>query len=160
MYIMEKDYNIFCIAKQNNEATEPDVTGGKCVRNDRGEMALDDEANKVEWQVNYLKLLNVEFLWDSERLSAVDPLLRPHIHITLKMVKDAVKISKSGKAAGLLDIVAEMLKFSGNNYISYLTQLLNTIVIEGCIPTDWDTSYVVNYYKGKATHSRGETTGD
>ena len=146
--VLDGKENIFRIAKQMKRQNQ-DVIGEKCVRNDQGEMALDDEAKKSAWQEHYQRLLNVEFPWDPDSLSAADPILGPSKHITKKMTKDAVSRSKSGKAAGPSGIVAEMLKSSGESCIPYLTQFLNKIITEGCIPSDWDISFVVNCYKGK-----------
>ena len=140
--------NIFRIAKQMRRQNQ-DVIGDKCVRNDLGEMALDDEAKKVAWQQHYQRLLNVEFPWNRDQLPTVEPVQGPPVYISEEMVLDAVKRAKSGKAAGPSGIVAEMLKSSGERCTTLLTHLLNNIIAEGETPDDWDTSYVVNLYKGK-----------
>ena len=146
--VSEGKDNIFRIAKQMRRQNQ-DVIGDKCVRNDLGEMALDDEAKKVAWQQHYQRLLNVEFPWDPNSLSTVEPVSGPPIRLTEKMVQDAVQRSKCGKAAGPSGIVAEMLKSSGERCTTVITQLLNNIITEGRTPTEWDTSYIVNLYKGK-----------
>ena len=76
------------------------------------------------------------------------------------MTKDAVRKSKSGKAAGPSGIVAEMLKSSDESCITYLTLFLNKIITEGCILSDGDISFVVNCYKGKGDAlERGNYSG-
>ena len=55
----------------------------------------------------------------------------------------------SGKAAGPSGIVAEMLKPVGEAGAVEVRDLIEDIILEGCIPTDWQESFIVNLYKGK-----------
>ena len=55
----------------------------------------------------------------------------------------------SGKAAGPSGIVAEMLKPVGKAGAGEVRDLIEDIITERCIPTDWLESYIVNLYKGK-----------
>ena len=55
----------------------------------------------------------------------------------------------SGKAAGPSGIVAEMLKPIGEAGAVEVHDLIEDIISEGCIPTDWQESFIVNLYKGK-----------
>ena len=55
----------------------------------------------------------------------------------------------SGKAAGPSGIVAEMLKPFGEAGTLEVRDLIEDIISEGCIPTDWQESFIVNLYKGK-----------
>ena len=55
----------------------------------------------------------------------------------------------SGKAAGPSGIVAEMLKLVGEAGAEEVRDLVENIISEGCIPTDWQESFIVNLYKGK-----------
>ena len=55
----------------------------------------------------------------------------------------------SGKAAGPSGIVAEMLKPAGEAGAVEVRDLIEDIISEGCIPTDWQESFIVNLYKGK-----------
>ena len=54
----------------------------------------------------------------------------------------------SGKAAGPSGIVAEMLKPVGEAVAEEVRDLVENIISEGCIPTDWQESFIVNMYKG------------
>ena len=56
---------------------------------------------------------------------------------------------KCNKAAGPSGIVSEMLKASGEAGIDLVTDLVNSILSEGVIPTDWESSSIINCYKGK-----------
>ena len=52
-------------------------------------------------------------------------------------------------AAGPSGIVAEMLKQVGEAGAEEVRDLVENIISEGCIPTDWQESFIVNLYKGK-----------
>ena len=87
-----------------------DVMGEKPVKNDAGQLSLDEEAKKEAWREHYERLLNVEFPWNPEDLSEESPVEGPSEPITLEMITKAISKMASGKAAGLSGIVAEMLK--------------------------------------------------
>ena len=55
----------------------------------------------------------------------------------------------SGKAARPSGIVAEMLKPVGEAGAEEVHDLVENIISEGCIPTDWQESFIVCLYKGK-----------
>ena len=50
------------------EAKNCDVVGDKCVKNDKGELALTDADKHLAWKEHYERLLNEEFPWDKENL--------------------------------------------------------------------------------------------
>ena len=56
---------------------------------------------------------------------------------------------ESGKAAGPSGIVSEMLKPVGEAGAVKVRDLIEDIISEACIPTDWQESFIVNLYKGK-----------
>ena len=67
---------------------------------------------------------------------------------------------KDGKAAGTSGVVAEMQKAAGDTGIDLMTDLCNTIVAENTNPTKWDSSIILNCFKGKgATVERGNYRG-
>ena len=57
---------------------------------------------------------------------------------------------KIGKAAGATGVVSEMMKAAGGFGSRWMTDLINNIVKEGCIPDDRRKSSLVPVYKGKA----------
>ena len=59
-----------------------------------------------------------------------------------------LKIQNS-KAAGPTGVVSEMMKAAGGFGSRWMTDLINNIVKEGCIPDDWRKSILVPVYKGK-----------
>ena len=72
-------------------------------------------------------------------------------HCCLISVKVAAPIKglKIGKAAGPTGVVSEMMKASGGFGTRWMTDLINQIVKEGCIPDDWRKSILVPVYMGK-----------
>ena len=90
-----------------------DIVGDKCVKDDDGNIAYDDDSKLKAWRQHYQRLLNVEFDWNEEDLSPVSPVEGPPPIITESMVVSAIKRMKPGKAAGPSGIVAEMVKASG-----------------------------------------------
>ena len=61
----------------------------------------------------------------------------------------AIKLLKIGNAAGPAGVVSEMMKASGGFGSRWMTDLINNIVKEYCIPDDWRNSILVPVYKGK-----------
>ena len=56
------------LAKQMRRDNQ-DVMGEKPVRNDAGQLSLDEESKKEAWKEHYERLLNIEFPWNPEDLS-------------------------------------------------------------------------------------------
>ena len=65
------------------------------------------------------------------------------------MITKAIARMASGKAAGPSGIVTEMLKLVREAGAEEVCDLVENIISEGCIPTDWQESFIVNLYKGK-----------
>ena len=123
--------------------------GERPVKNDAGQLSLDEEAKKEVWREHYERLLNVEFPWNPEDLSEESPVEGPSEPITLEMITKAISKMASGKAAGQSIIVAEMLKPVGEAGAVEVRDLIEDIILEGCIPANWQESFIVNLYKGK-----------
>ena len=150
--------DIFKIAKQLRKDNQ-DVVGDKCVKDDLGNLSFDNEAKKVAWKQHYEWLLNEEFSWNPEDLTA-DTVVGPPIHIDVEMVVKAIIKMKTGKAAGPSGIVAEMLKASGDTGARLVADLANDMVRNGVIPSDWEDSFIINIYKGKGdAQERGNYRG-
>ena len=93
------------------------------------------------------KLLNVENDWDGD----VDypEVMGPCCLISEEEVAVAIKGLKMVKSVGPTGVVSEMMKASGGFGTRWMTNLINTIIKEGCIPDDWRKSILVHVYKGK-----------
>ena len=68
---------------------------------------------------------------------------------SLAEVREAVNKLKSGKAAGVCNISAEMLKAGGEAMIQGLHAVLCAVWRSGTIPPDWKRGLVVPIWKGK-----------
>ena len=126
-----------------------DIVGDKCVLDDDGKLAIDEQAKLSAWKAHYERLLNVEFDWDRESLQDQPPVQGPPINITVEMVAVALQKMKKGKAAGPSGITVEMILAAGDSLLVAITHLANRIIYESVIPEDWDLSYIVNCFKGK-----------
>ena len=93
--------------------------------------------------------LTLSSRWNPEDLSEESPVEGPSEPITLEMITKAITKMASGKAAGLSGIITEMLKPVGEADAEDVRDLVENIISEGCIPTDWQESFIVNLYKGK-----------
>ena len=124
--------NCFRIAKQMDREGR-DVISVCCMKN--------------IWRKYMEKLLNVENDWDGE----VDcpEVIEPHCLISEEEVAAAIKGLKIRKAAGPTGVVSEMMKAAGGFGSRWMTDLINNIVTEGCIPDDRRNSILVPVYKGK-----------
>ena len=71
--------DIFKMAKQLRKGNQ-DVVGDKCVKDVSGNLSFDNETKIVAWKQHYERLLNEEFSWNPEDLTA-DPVVGPPIHI-------------------------------------------------------------------------------
>ena len=58
-------------------------------------------------------------------------------------------MAQIGKESGPNGVVSEMMKVSDGFCSRWITDLINNIVNEGCIPDDWRKSVLVPVYKGK-----------
>ena len=64
-------------------------------------------------------------------------------------VKEAVAKLRGGKAAGICNISAELLKAGGEAMIRGLHAVLTAVWHSGTIPPDWKKGLVVPIWKGK-----------
>ena len=100
--------DVYQLAKQMRRDNQ-DVMEEKPVKNDAGQLSLDEESKKEALKEYYERLLSVEFPWNPEDLSEESPVEGPSKPITLEMITKAITKVASGKAAGPSGIVAEML---------------------------------------------------
>ena len=143
-----KSPDIFRLAKQLKN-DKLDVVGEKPVKNDEGVLSLDDKSKKSAWKEHYERLLNVEFDWSPDDLSEEEPVEGPSEPITDELIAKAVAKMPIGKAAGQSGIIAELIKPTGEFGVSLIRQLIEVIISEGKIPSDWRESYIISLYKGK-----------
>ena len=144
-----RSVEIYRLAKQMRRENQ-DVIGDKPVRNNNGQMSLDVDSKKEAWREHYMHLLNVEFSWNPGGLPKVYPVEGPREPITTVMFRKAINKMSLGKAAGPSGIVAEVLKAAGSSGASMIRDLIEDIIFENRIPSEWQKSHIVSVYKGKA----------
>ena len=84
----------------------------------------------------------------------------PAIYITADMVRKAMSKMKCGKSSGPSGIIIVMMRAAGDSFLNELTTLLNRIVYEGTVPSDWNLSFIINLFKRKGDAlSRGNYRG-
>ncbi len=81
-------------------------------------------------------------------IAAADPPV-DEIPPSLAEMREAVNKLKGGKAAGVCNISAEMLKAGGEAMIHSLHAVLTPVWQSGTIPCDWKRGLVVPIWKGK-----------
>ena len=118
-----------------------------CMKNDLGNVVSDADGMKNIWRKYMEKILNVENDWDDD----VDcpEVMGPRCLISEEEAAAAITGLKLGKAAGPTGVVSEMMKESGGFGSRWMTDLINNIIKEDCIPDDWRKSNMVPVYKGK-----------
>ena len=106
-----------------------------CMKNDAGNVVSDADGMKNIWRKYMEKLLNVENDWDGE----VDcpEVMRPHCLISEEEDVVVIKGLKIGKTADPTGVGSEVMKAAGGFSSRWMTDLINNIVKEGCIPDDW-----------------------
>ena len=96
-----------------------------------------------------MHLLNVEFSWNPGGLSEVYSVEGPSEPIATAMVSKAINKMSVRKAVGTSGFVAEMLKTAGSSGTSMIRDLIEDIIFENRIPSEWQESHIVSVYKGK-----------
>ena len=139
---------IFKMARKMKDEAR-DVVGENCIRGDDGKLIFDQDKLLFSWRSHYEKLLNEEFPWDPDSLTEALPVNGPPLLISEEMVLNAVKGLKSGKAPGPSGIISEMVKAGGDKLVKMLSVLMNKIVCDQRIPSEWNDSFIINLYKGK-----------
>ena len=73
--------------------------------------------------------------------------------ITADEVQKAVTNFKPGKACGLDNVLAEMLKAGGQEVILFMTKLFHTIFYKGIYPSEWAKAIIIPIHKKGNMHS-------
>ena len=138
--------NCFQIARQMARKGR-DVISVCCMKNDVGNVVSDADGITDIWRKYMEKLLNAENDCDDE--VNCPEVMVPSCLISEEEMASAIKGLKMGKAAGPTCIVSEMMKASGGFGTRWMTDLINNIVKEGCIPDYCRKSIRIPMYKGK-----------
>ena len=98
---------------QTLKDTNKDVTGDKCVCDDKQNLTITDEAKLHAWKEHYQRLFNVEFPWDKNSLNNSAAVEEAAIFVVENMVTDAIKKMKQRKAGGPSRVIVKMIKAGG-----------------------------------------------
>jgi hypothetical protein len=140
--------NIFRVVKQMVEKNR-DVVGDGCIKDENGNVVVEQEDIMEVWRKHFEKVSNEEFDWERDSLDAALAVSGPAEAITVHEVRVAIAKMKAGKAVGPSGIGAEMLSAAGDAGVLWVTDLCNVIVKDGRIPSDWTKSWLMTVYKGK-----------
>ena len=143
-----EQHNLIFKMAHKMKVDNKDIIGEKCVKDQEGSMAFDNNSKAKIWQRNYSNLLNVEFWWNHDDLSNEPALHDPPVFTTEGMICKAISQTKKGKATGPSGVALEIILASQQHIPPHLTKLANNIVTEGKIPNDWNLSYIINCFKG------------
>ena len=127
-----------------------DIVAQKCIQYDSGKLAYSNEEKKKAWKQHYERLLNVEFPWSQENLSAADPVLGPSTLVIWEMVEKSINKMKKGKAPGPSGVVTEMLKAYSNICSKMIADLTNSTTSDNTMPNEWNDSIIISLYRGKS----------
>ena len=139
---------IYRRAKQMKQESK-DIVGEKCIRDDNGVLAFNEEEKKKAWKQHYERLLNGEFHWREENLSTADLVLETALLIAEEMVIKSICKMKNGKASGPSGVVTKMLKASSDIYSELIADLTISKVQENAMPIEWDDSFIFSVFKGE-----------
>ena len=132
--------------KQENK----DIVKEKCIQDDNGVLAFNEEEKKKAWKQYNERLLNVEFHWQVEDLSTADSLLGFPLPIAKEMVVKSICKMKNGKAfAGPSGAVTEMLKASFDICSELITDHTNSILHENVMQSKCNDTLIFCVFKGK-----------
>ncbi len=140
-----KKTELFRIAKQMKRDKQ-DITGGKYVKDSKGEVKVEEKEIMERWKEYFKDLLNEQ---NDHRVDDMAIVEGPLNEITEREVETALKRMKKGKAAGPTGITSDMLKAGGEASLTELTNIMNTLIQGEEIPKDWKSSSTIPIYKGK-----------
>ena len=122
-----------------------DVTSVCSMQNDVGNVVSDADGMKNIWKKYVEKLKNFEN--DSDGEVDCPEVMGPCCLISEEEVAAAIKGLKIVKSAGPTGVVIEMMKESGEFGSRWMTDLINNIIQESCIPDDWRKSILMPVYE-------------
>jgi predicted CopG family antitoxin len=118
-------------------------------KNDAWELSLNDDEKIKAWVEHYTRLLHVEFEWSSDLLPEAAPVEGPSPPVILDIICKALHKMKRGKTAVPSEVIAEILKLSGEEGITMLMHLTEKAFSEGVTPRHWKESCIINLYRDK-----------
>ena len=100
----------------------------------------------MAWKEHDEHLHNAEFSWSPEDLTEETPDEGPSEPITPEIITKTISRKSLSRAAGPSGVVAEMLKPAGEAGAARVCDLIEAIISEGKIPSDWQESYIMSLF--------------
>ena len=137
---------IFKIAKARQKKRQDREQVG-VVKNENGQVLLNESDIKMRWKQYFEQLLNVEN--DREELEEIPYTEGPLNTISREEMESALKKMKTGKAPGPSEVAIELINAMEDCGKEWLLKLLQQVVKDGQIPEDWRRSRICNVFKNK-----------
>ena len=165
-YWDERSADIERAIKQNDTATVYRII--RCLRGSRanvenqpiqeagGCLILDAQERLDRWKEYFSKLLNVPSSIDPSVVHQIPAAtitsaeeLRQDMPPTLNEVEQEINKTKSGKAPGIDDISADILKAGGRPIVKWLHEIFVDVWLTEETVGDWTTAILIQLYKNK-----------
>ena len=117
------------------------------IKDENGNIIIDEENIKKRWKNYFSQLLNTEN--ECGELEEVLPVEGPIVNINVSEVENAIKRGKVNKAAGKSEVTMEMIKALEDLGKEWVYMLLERIWDTEEMPEDWTESMMVKLYKQK-----------
>ena len=143
---------LYRLAKER-ERKARDLDQVKCIKDEEGEVLVDETSIKQRWQDYFHKLLNEKRDIDIE----LGDLAHSDSHknfcycrrFRVEEVRRAISRMSRGRAIGPDEIPVEFWKSTVKDGIEWLTRLFNAILRTAKMPDEWRRSTIVPLYKNK-----------
>ena len=117
----KKPNNIFTLMK----FMKKDIEGDRCMREKDGRLGFSEKDRKRIWQNHMQEIMNQENEWD--HVTEASMVEGPIKSVTPEEMAIAIKVMKSGKAAGPSEVCAEVISVSGEVGVSMMMELCQRV---------------------------------
>ncbi len=111
-----------------------DVISARYVKDEHGNIKVEEAELKQWWKRYFSELLNEENLYELEDHLKVEGLI---LGVTEKEVEEALRKMTRGKALGPSGVVTDLLKYAGETGVWELKKVFELIETEERAPTEW-----------------------
>lgn len=129
-------------------------TRAKSIKDRNGQLISDEKDIMDRWKEYFYELLNDEKYEQrdetnryEENTNLGNEIQETENIITERELEEALEKLKIGKAAGVDEIDAELIKYLGTNGKKELLNIYNLAWKNKCIPEEWNTSIIYPIYK-------------
>lgn len=132
-----------------NELAETSTTPPGTIKNKTGEIIEDLLGRQKRWVEHFREMLNRE---SPKERARVNSQTRPQLNIsmhepTVAEVELAIKALKNGKASGLDQVQAEMLKRGGDVLVKQLHEICVKVWRDERSPKEWSAGIIIPIHK-------------